>query len=649
MPPRDAARPNSHPVSSSAPEAPLNPSAIEDYAVLGDGQTAALVSRTGSVDWLCLPRFDSPACFAALLGTPKNGRWLLTVRDATEITRRYVEDSFVLETTYVTETGSAVVLEAMPLGDGRADLVRELTVLSGTVTVEHEWVVRFGYGAFVPWVHHVTDSDGNESIRAIAGPDSLLLRGSRLPVATGHRHTDVFDLAAGDTVEFAVTWSQSWRPVPPRLSIRERLEATRGRWGEWARSCAYEGTYRDAVVRSLLVLRMLTDAETGGIVAAATTSLPEQPGGERNWDYRYCWLRDAAMTLEAFLEFGYRTEATDWRDWLLRAVAGSPRDLQIMYGADGRRDLPERELDHLSGYAGSRPVRIGNGAVDQRQNDVLGEVMCALHMARHAGLPETTGSWSLERQLVEELERHWREPDRGIWEVRGESRHFTHSKVMAWAALDRAVRAVEEHGLRGPVERWRAVRAEIHADVLEHGFDARLNSFVQYYGAVHTDAALLQIVQVGFLPASDPRFLGTLAAIRAELEVGDGLLHRYRTERTDDGLSGGEHPFLACSFWLADAVARTGDTIESGRLLDRLIGLVNDVGLLSEEYDFEGERMVGNFPQALSHLALVRAVHSHNAAKHGIAPGTPMTPAGRERTDRATHELHLWAGPETSI
>lgn len=595
---------------------------IADYAVLGDGRTAALVSLHGSVDWLCLPQFDAPACFAALLGTSEHGRWLLTVRDATSVTRRYLDDSFVLETTYRTPTGTAVVTEAMPVGDGRADIVRRLRVLDGTVTVEHEWVVRFGYGAIHPWVRHVTDPHGSDAIRAIAGPDALLLRGTRLPHPVNHRHHDLFELHAGEEVELAVTWTPSWEPVPSRLPMDERLEATRIRWKQWAGSTRYEGPYRDAVVRSLLVLRMLSDVRTGGIVAAPTTSLPEDFGGVRNWDYRFCWLRDAALTLEALLEHGYRVEATDWRDWLLRAVAGDPHDLQIMYRTDGGRDLPEHELDHLPGYAGSRPVRIGNAAVSQVQLDVLGEVMCALHMARQAGLEETADSWSLQRLLVEDLCRVWQHTDRGIWEVRGEPRHYTHSKVMAWAAVDRAVRGVEEFGLSGPVDRWREVRDQIHADVLEHGYDADRGTFVQYYGAPITDAALLQIAQVGFLPADDPRFTGTLAAIRQELEVSEGLVHRYHVAHADDGLPGGEHPFLACSFWLADALARTGDAAGSRRVLDRLVGLANDVGLLSEQYDVDGERMAGNFPQALSHLALVRAVHSHDLAERGVVRGS---------------------------
>ncbi|MBX9244075.1 glycoside hydrolase family 15 protein [Actinotalea ferrariae] len=587
---------------------------IADYAVLGDGRTAALVSREGSVDWLCLPHFDSPACFAALLGTPDHGRWLLTVQDATSVSRRYVDDSFVLETTYRTPTGTAVVVDAMPLADGRADLVRSIEVTSGSVVVEHEWVVRFGYGAIEPWVRRVQDPHGAPAIRAIAGPDALLLRGPRLPQAVDHRHHDEFEMSAGESMEIGLTWTPSWDPVPPRMPIGERLEGTRILWAQWAHAADYDGPYRDAVVRSLLVLRLLTDGRTGGIIAAPTTSLPEDFGGERNWDYRYCWLRDAALTLEALLEHGYRSEATDWRDWLLRAVAGDPRDLQIMYGTDGRRDLPEVLLDHLPGHSGSRPVRIGNAAVDQMQLDVLGEVMSALHMAREAGLEDTEESWSLQRMLVEDLTRTWRHADRGIWEVRGEPQHFTHSKIMAWAAVDRAVRAVEDFGLEGPVARWRAVRDEIREDVLAHGYDAARGTFVQFYGGEHTDASLLQMVQVGFLPPDYERFLGTLAAIRAELEVSEGLVHRYLPSRTDDGLVGGEHPFLACSFWLADALARCGDVEGSTRVLDRLVGLTNDLGLLSEEYDVDGDRMAGNFPQALSHLALVRAVHSHAVA-----------------------------------
>ena len=591
---------------------PLVP--VEDYAVLGDGKTAALVSLRGSVDWMCLPTFDSAACFARLLGTPDNGRWLLTVRDATTVTRRYLDASFVLETTYETPRGTAVAQETMPLNDGRADLVRRLVCTRGSVEVEHEWVVRFGYGAVVPWVRRITDEQGDDAIQAIAGPDSLLLRGDRLPRPVDHRHADRFTLQEGESVELALTWTRSWDPVPPRLTIADRIDSTRIEWGLWAAGCAYQGSYREAVVRSLLVLRLLTDSETGGIVAAATTSLPEDFGGERNWDYRFCWLRDAAMTLEALLEHGYREEATGWRDWLLRAVAGRSSDLQIMYRVDGGRELPERELDHLEGYAGSRPVRVGNAAVGQVQNDVLGEVMCALELAREAGLRETDDSWSLQRNLVDDLLGRWRRPDRGIWEVRGEPRHFTHSKVMAWAAVDRAVRAAEKHGLDAPLERWRAERDAIHADVLAHGWNAERQTFVQSYGAEHTDAALLQLAQVGFLPADDPRLLSTLAAIRADLEIVPGLLRRYPTERTDDGVAGDEHAFLACSFWLADALARTDDVEGSSEVLDILVGLANDVGLLAEQYDPVGRRMAGNTPQALSHLALVRAVHSHDLA-----------------------------------
>ena len=592
-----------------------DPVPIADYAVLGDGRTAALVSLRGSVDWLCLPGFDSAACFSALLGTPEHGRWLLTVPDAEQVTREYLGDSFVLETTYRSPTGTALVREAMPLGDGRADLVRRIECTVGEVTVRHEWTVRLGYGDIEPWVTHLTDDDGNEALRAIAGPDALLLRGDRLPHPSDHHHEDEFTLRAGEAVELALTWIPSWSAIPERLTVPDRLDATRIAWGLWARSSDYEGSYREAVVRSLLVLRLLTDNETGGIVAAPTTSLPEEFGGSRNWDYRYCWLRDAAMTLEALLEHGYRDEATEWRDWLLRAVAGDPADLQIMYRVDGGRDLPERELPHLPGYAGSRPVRIGNAAVGQVQNDVLGEVMCALAAARDAGLPDSTDSWSLQRHLVTDLIGHWRDPDRGIWEVRGDPQHFTHSKVMAWAALDRAVRAVEDHGLEGPVDEWRRERDAVHADVLAHAWDDERGTFVQAYGATHVDAALLAMAFVGFLPADDPRLRSTIAAIRADLEIAPGLLRRYPTDQTDDGVGGDEPAFLACSFWLADALARTGDADGAEKVLDVLVGLVNDVGLLAEQYDPAGGRMAGNMPQALSHLALVRAVHSHDLAR----------------------------------
>jgi GH15 family glucan-1,4-alpha-glucosidase len=600
---------------------------IEDYAVLGDGHTAALVSREGSIDWLCLPRFDSDACFAALLGTTDHGRWLLAVRGASSVTRAYRADSFVLDTTYATPTGTAVATDAMPLGDGRSDVVRRVECTAGEVEVDHEWVVRFGYGGIEPWVRHERDADGHDAIRAVAGPDSLVLRGDRLPRPVDHRHRDRFTLRAGESVELSLTWVHSWQPVPARLTVPDRLDQTVIAWGLWARDCTYDGAYREAVVRSLLVLRLLTDVTTGGIVAAVTTSLPETFGGERNWDYRYCWLRDAALTLEALLEQGFRDEATQWRDWLERAVAGDPRDLQIMYRLDGGRRLPETHLDHLPGYAGSRPVRLGNGAVDQVQHDVLGEVMSALAMARDAGLAETADSWSLQRRLVDDLATGWREPDRGIWEVRGEPRHFTHSKIMSWAALDRAITGAERHGLPAPLDRWRAVRDEIRADVLAHGWSAEVGSFVQHYGASHTDASLLQMVHVGFLRPDDARVLATVARIREELEVAPGLLLRYRPDRTDDGLSGDEAPFLACSFWLADALARTGDVDGSTAVLDALVPLANDVGLLAEQYDPRAGRMVGNVPQALSHLALVRAAHSHDVALR--ASSAPASEAAR--------------------
>jgi len=588
-------------------------SRIEDYAVLGDLSTAALVGVDGSVDWLCLPRFDSPACFAALLGTPDHGRWLLAPEGEYTVSRRYVGDTFVLESTYTTEDGVVQVVDAMPTGDGRADLLREVRGLSGSVRMRHEWVVRLGYGKVRPWVHRVVDHHGHPGLHAVAGPDLLVLRGSRLPNAVDGRHQDVFDVGAGEELVWATTWFPSWTPVPHPLHAGERLGSTTRSWQEWAAMTSHEGEYHEALIRSLLVLRVLTHAETGGIVAAVTTSLPEDFGGTRNWDYRYCWLRDAALTLQALIAAGFRGEAQAWQQWLLRAVAGDPEDLQIMYGVDGGRDLPERELTHLPGYEGSLPVRVGNGAVDQRQTDVLGEVMIALEDAREAGLDADGMAWPLQRTLVDELAAHWDQPDNGIWEVRGEPQHFTHSRVMVWAAFDRAVRAVERHRLPGPVDRWRTLRDEVRAEVLARGWDAERGTFVQYYGAGHVDAALLQIPICGFLPYDDPRVLSTVAAIQRELSV-DGLLLRYRTEAGVDGLPPGEHPFLACSFWLAQVHAASGRLDESAALLDRLVGLTGPLGLLAEEYDPVVGRMAGNYPQAFSHLALVSAVLAHRRA-----------------------------------
>ncbi|MFD1717988.1 glycoside hydrolase family 15 protein [Georgenia deserti] len=628
------------PALSPAPGSPrAGTTPIGEYAVLGDSRTVALVSRDGSIDWLCLPWLDSPALFAALLGGPDNGRWRLAAvpgdgadsdgpdSDVTA-TRRYRGDSFVLETTWTTPTGTARVIDAMPVGDERSDVVRRVEAVSGTVTFEHEWVVRFGYGKTRPWIRRIGTATG-EAVRAIAGPDSLKLEGDRLPRGRAGRHTDRFTVSAGERVDLVLTWSKSWQAVPDRTDVTRALAETEELWSDWARSAAYSGPYRDLVVRSLLVLNVLTQGPTGGIAAAATTSLPEELGGERNWDYRFCWLRDAALTVEALIELGYRGEVERWRSWLLRAVAGDPENVQIMYRLDGSRELPERELDHLAGYAGSRPVRVGNAAVDQHQNDVLGEVMLALDLARRHGLESDPDAWALQRVLIDQLVEHWREPDHGIWEVRGPLRHFTHSKVMCWAALDCAVRAVEQHGLDGPIESWRAVRDEIHADVLTHGYDTDLGSFVQYYGATTTDASLLQLVQVGFLAPDDPRILGTIARVRDELADGPWV-HRYRTSTGVDGVAGDEHPFLACCFWLVDALARTGDVRTARRYMDELVSAANDVGLFAEEYDPVNRRFTGNMPQAFSHLALVRAAHALQAAGDADRPLGAHAP-GTER------------------
>ncbi len=578
---------------------------IEDYALLADGHTAALVGKDGSIDWLCLPRFDSAACFAALLGDETNGRWLIGPADDAEVSRRYIGDTTVLETTYTTATGTVVVTDFMPINDGRFDLVRRVQCKAGTVRMRHVWRVRLDYGDVRPWVnreHH----HGQEVILATAGPDRLVLHGTRLPEAHDGEHVDDFEIKNGENHEFATIWIPSHRKVPKPLDFAERLAETLDRQQAWADACHYGGPWHDVVIRSLVTLRLLTDTETGGIVAAPTTSLPEDFGGERNWDYRYCWLRDASLTLQALLLADRSDEARLWRGWLLRAIAGDPEDMQIMYTIDGGRHLPEQQLDHLSGYAGSRPVRIGNGAVDQRQTDVLGEVMCALADARDEGLQESPDSWSLQRTLINNLADNWDQPDNGLWEIRGPLRHFTHSRVMVWAAFDRAVQAVEQHGLEGPVERWRALRDKVRDEVLAKGFRQDLNTFTQHYDTDQVDASLLVLPLVGFIDGDDPRMLGTIEAVEKGL-MRDGLLLRYRTDSGVDGLKGDENPFLACSFWLVSAYALAGRREDAERLMDKLVGLCNDVGLLSEEYDMANQRMVGNFPQAFSHLALVRA------------------------------------------
>ena len=599
------------------------PLPIEDYALLGDTGTCALVGRDGSVDWLCLPRFDSPACFAALLGTPKHGRWLLGPAEAAGAvtsTRRYVGNTFVLETVHETETGSVRVTDLMPIGDGRADVVRMVEGVSGTVEMYHEWVVRPSYGKVRPWVTRRKDEEGREVISAIAGPDMLVLRGTRLPKATDGKHADTFVVSEGDEHVFSTTWFKSHRPIPPMLDVSQGQDETIEISEKWAATCRYDGPYDAAVLRSLLVLRMLTHGGTGGIVAAPTTSLPEDFGGSRNWDYRYCWLRDASLTLEALLSAGYHGEVELWRDWLLRAIAGDPQDVQIMYAVDGARDLPERELAHLPGYADSQPVRIGNGAVNQMQTDVFGEVLAALELARQNDMKETRHSWSLQRALAKELAEHWDEPDHGLWEIRGPRRHFTHSRLMVWVAFDSVIKGVEDHGLDGPVDEWRRIRDEVREQILTQGFNEERGSFVQHFDTTDVDASLLLISVVGFLPGDDPRVLGTIKAVEEDLLHG-GLLLRYRTQSGVDGISGDEHPFLACSFWFVSALALAGRTDDADALMRRLLGLTNDLGLLSEEYDPVHERMVGNFPQAFSHLALVSAAITLSGGRLPHDPG----------------------------
>ena len=576
---------------------------IEDYGIIGDLQTVALVSRHGCIDWLCVPRFDSGAIFASLLGDAENGHWTLQPQgDFASPGRRYRGDTLVLETEFETESGAARLIDFMPPRGVAPDVVRIVEGTRGAVDMQMELALRFDYGSIVPWVRNL---DG--ALVGVAGPDGVTLRTPVELVGRDLRTFAEFTVEEGDRVPFVLTWFPSHASLPEPIDAEEALSETVAYWEDWASSCTMDGRWRDAVVRSLLTLKALTYAPTGGIVAAPTTSLPEALGGVRNWDYRYCWLRDATLTLLAFLRAGFLDEARHWRDWLLRAIAGSPTDIQVMYGVAGERRLTEVELPWLAGYESSQPVRIGNGAADQLQLDVYGEIIDALHTSRTKGLEASDDAWSIATKLFEWLETGWRDPDEGIWEIRGPRRHFTHSKVMAWVAFDRAVKAIEKLGREGPVDRWRAVRDAIKADVLEHGYDPGVGAFVQYYGSDRLDASLLLIPLVGFLPARDERFLGTVEAIQRDL-VRDGFVERYRADEENvdvDGLPPGEGVFLPCSFWLVAVLARLGRLDEAVELYERLLSLRNDLGLLSEEYDPESKRLVGNFPQAFTHLTLV--------------------------------------------
>ena len=576
---------------------------IEDYALIGDCEAAALVARNGSLDWLCWPRFDSDACFAALLGSEEHGHWQIAPRDdGARITRRYRPNTLILETRFECSEGVVTLVDFMPMQGTHSSVVRLVVGERGRVSMDTKLVLRFGYGAIVPWVTRLDDG----ALRAVAGPDMVVLR---TPVhLTGQNLTTVgkFTVGAGEAVPFVLTYENSHLPPPARLDPRAALAETESFWTAWTKKCRPPGHCSDAVLRSLITLKALTYWPTGGIVAAPTTSLPECLGGVRNWDYRFCWLRDATLTLIALMDAGFYDEAQSWREWLLRAIAGSPDQAQIMYGIAGERRLTEVELPWLPGHQGSAPVRVGNAAHSQLQLDTFGEVMDALHQARCKGIASSESGWALQQSFLSHLERIWTEPDEGIWETRGGPQHFTYSKVMAWVAFDRAIKSAEQFGLEAPLDRWRQLAAAIHADVCRRGFDRELGSFVQSYGSKHLDASLLLLPLVGFLPPDDPRVRGTLQAIERRLLV-DGFVLRYDTAATDDGLPPGEGAFLACSFWLVDAYTAQERWQDARRMFERLLGLRNDVGLLSEEYDPRTGRLVGNFPQAFTHVGLVNS------------------------------------------
>lgn len=599
---------------------------LEDYAFLSDLRTGPLVSRNGSIDWLCLPRFDSPAFFSAILGDEDDGRWLLHVVDGEVTERRYIPDTFVLETTWTGPTGVARVTDFLPAGDGHANLIRRVECLEGTVTVEHDLRIRFDYARATPWVREVSNA-GSPALLALAGPEALLLSGPLL-----ERHAESgdgepsggraprlegrFDMSAGDRLNWELTWFPSYKDEPEPADPEDAQQQAVQFWTDWASQFTSIDPYHEEMVRrSLLVLRGLTHPDTGGIVAAPTASLPENFGGSRNWDYRYVWLRDAALTIEVSIAHGLLEKATLWRDWLLRSVAGDVNEVRIMYGLSGDRDLRESELEHLSGYEDSRPVRVGNGAADQYQADVVGEVMLALGALRDAGQPEDDYAWALQMGLLQYSEDNFDRKDHGIWEMRGDTHYFTHGRVMMWAAFDQGIRAVEEHGLEGPVERWRELRDRLRAEIDEHGYNEEIGSFTQTYGSQEVDASLLQLPHTGFIDYDDPRMLGTVARIEQDLMDDAGLLHRYRTDAGVDGLEGEEYPFVICNFWLVEQYARGGRLDDAERLMDQLVGYANDLGLLAEEYDPKTRRLAGNFPQAFSHLGLVRAADALVAAR----------------------------------
>ncbi len=602
---------------------------IEDYAIIGDTHTAALVGRDCSIDWLCLPRFDSEACFAKLLGTDRNGFWRIAPAAKPRATRRsYLGDSMVLTTEFDVDGGTVAVIDCMPVRETHPEIARVVRGVKGRVDMSMELVVRFDYGSVLPWVRR-SDAD---SLTFIAGPNALSLW---TPVDTrGEDFSTVaqFSVSEGQEIPFVLGWTASHEPGPRPIDATFAIRDTEAWWREWADNCKYPGEWGEEVMRSLVTLKGLTYAPTGGIVAAATSSLPETLGGARNWDYRYCWLRDATLTLSSLMVAGYYEEATAWRDWLLRAVAGDPAELQIMYGPAGERRLTEIELDWLAGYEGSRPVRAGNAAADQYQLDVYGEVMNALHQARRSGMGMSDPAWELQKVLLDFIETGWRQPDDGIWEVRGPRRHFTHSKVMAWVAIDRAVKGVETFGLDGPLDKWKALREEIHKEVCSKGWDSDRGTFTQYYGSKELDSSLLMIPLVGFLAPDDPRVAGTVDAIEREL-MHDGLVLRYVTSEGGevDGLSGREGAFLACSFWMVDNLALLGRRKEARAMFERLLSLRNDLGLLSEEYDPVAKRLVGNFPQAFSHVSLVNSAYNLSSVDklgHPTVAGLSSLPVG---------------------